>query len=469
MKAENISKALNLIMVIFFSILIISGPIFAVLNEKELLKPLVFGFVLALFIHYTVLFISCRTKKISPLMLCTALSVLCIGVKFSWIYMVRIEPLADYETYFNYAKALSESFFAPDRYVALFPHIFGYSWFLSLFIKIFGAGELLAPVINAVMSCISGIIIFRIMYRIKNEKAASLAYLLWIFCPSQTIYNSLVLSDLFYTTAILAFILVLTELKPKFLRVSAFGILSGFLLRAVNITRPIAAILIIALFIWIFVLRTNELKSNFKKLWLPFLGCTLLVYVLTGNAWGGYVKNRLGEEPASVPGYNIMVGFNMNSLGTWNLEDSALLTKYSNENGASALSAQNKMLDDAKELLSSGEVDFLKLFKNKLITFLGVDSSAVYYHQSVLPDTEKLLTDLCNTFYYMVIILVLFAFPKLIKYSRKTPISVVLLYIIGLTLAQMLVEVAGRYHYSIIPMLIITLVFGLFSEKEKQE
>lgn len=29
------------------------------------------------------------------------------------------------------------------------------------------------------------------------------------------------------------------------------------------------------------------------------------------------------------------------------------------------------------------------------------------------------------------------------------------LYILGLTLAQMLVEVAGRYHYSMIPMLLL--------------
>lgn len=30
-----------------------------------------------------------------------------------------------------------------------------------------------------------------------------------------------------------------------------------------------------------------------------------------------------------------------------------------------------------------------------------------------------------------------------------------LIHVLGLTLAQMLVEVAGRYHYSIIPMLIL--------------
>ena len=44
---------------------------------------------------------------------------------------------------------------------------------------------------------------------------------------------------------------------------------------------------------------------------------------------------------------------------------------------------------------------------------------------------------------------------RLWRSKRKTTYILVPLYITGLILAQMLVEVAGRYHYSIIPMLIL--------------
>ena len=49
----------------------------------------------------------------------------------------------------------------------------------------------------------------------------------------------------------------------------------------------------------------------------------------------------------------------------------------------------------------------------------------------------------------------LLAAVKLIKNLGNSGFGIMPMYVIGLTLAQMLVEVAGRYHYSIIPMLII--------------
>ena len=42
------------------------------------------------------------------------------------------------------------------------------------------------------------------------------------------------------------------------------------------------------------------------------------------------------------------------------------------------------------------------------------------------------------------------------------------LYFLGLTLAHMLVEVANRYHYSLIPILIIFAALGLTAEERSQ-
>jgi ABC-type enterochelin transport system permease subunit len=50
--------------------------------------------------------------------------------------------------------------------------------------------------------------------------------------------------------------------------------------------------------------------------------------------------------------------------------------------------------------------------------------------------------------------------------SRKLSPGLLLpLYFLGLTLAHMLVEVADRYHYSLIPVLIIIAVLGLTGEE----
>ena len=43
------------------------------------------------------------------------------------------------------------------------------------------------------------------------------------------------------------------------------------------------------------------------------------------------------------------------------------------------------------------------------------------------------------------------------------------LYALGLTLAQLLVEVAPRYHYSLIPMFLLTAQYALFGRRGGRE
>ena len=450
-------------MVLFFAFLIALGPILAVSSKRELVPACICGVLLAVGARHSMPRLA--FKKVHPLPLLLLLSGLCLLVKGAWIWRVPIEPLVDYETYFEYAKALSGSFHAPNRYVALFPHIFGYSWFLSFFIRLFGAGALLAPIINVLFSVLSGIFLFKITYRLLDVRAAVFSYLLWIFCPSQTIYNSLVFADLFYTTMLLGFLYILTCFGK---RAALFGILAGCLLRFVNITRPIAAIALIAVCIWLLILKAEEWKAPaFRKKWAMFLTVLIACYAVTGQMWTNYMEKRLGEAPAAIPGYSLMVGFNMKALGTWNIVDSMRLSHYSEAPGGSAAAAQAQMLRDMRTRLSSNEMHLPRLLKHKFITFLGADDAAVAYHHTVLPDTEGLFTALCNIFYYTVVCLALFSVPALYRHARKTSMAVVLLYSIGLILAQMLIEVAGRYHYSLLPMLIIAAQYGLFYESKE--
>ena len=60
-----------------------------------------------------------------------------------------------------------------------------------------------------------------------------------------------------------------------------------------------------------------------------------------------------------------------------------------------------------------------------------------------------------DVYYYFLAMLVLYAIACPLRKSPTNVCYIVPMYVLGLTLAQMLVEVAGRYHYSIIPMLIL--------------
>lgn len=85
--------------------------------------------------------------------------------------------------------------------------------------------------LNVVLTAVSGSFLFLLGRRWWGPPAGISAYLLWIACPSQTIYiyNSLVLSESLYTTLMLGALVLLTagEGRRPILR----GVAAGLVLR----------------------------------------------------------------------------------------------------------------------------------------------------------------------------------------------------------------------------------------------
>ena len=105
---------------------------------------------------------SANTKRTALL-----LTLLCAAVNLAWVLAVRIEPFSDYETYWQTACALASGgeIDAP-WYIAMYPHILGCSTFLSAFLKIFGEHVMVAAVINVILTCLSGLLIYSICLRL---------------------------------------------------------------------------------------------------------------------------------------------------------------------------------------------------------------------------------------------------------------------------------------------------------------
>ena len=389
-----------------------------------------------------------------------ALTLLCLAVKGAWVLLVRITPSGDYATFWGYANALAQQpVLEGGRYMALFPHIFGYASFLSWFIRLLGPGELLAQGLNVLLTAASGGFLFLLGRRWWGLPAGITAYLLWIACPSQTIYNSLVLSEPLYTTLMLGALVLLTaEGRRPILR----GVAAGLVLRWFNGVRPIAAVVIIALLSWRLVLKPEEwLLEESRRYWLGLLAALLAVYAVTGLLWQANLTRRIGEEPSTTPGYSVLVGFNQDSGGAWNQEDSQLLFSLSDAPGATAQQAQEGALEAAKDRITSGKVALLPLLRDKLRAFLGSDHACVGYVGSVVRHT-KLFALACNGFYYAAMVLAGGALVRLWRNRERSAVVLLPLYVLGLTCAQMLVEVAGRYHYSLIPVLLLLGQAALF-------
>ena len=389
----------------------------------------------------------------------------CFVLNLLWVLVIRIEPFSDYEQYWQVALALAAGTEIPTAwYIAMYPHILGTASFLSVFVRLFGASVFAVTVVNVLLSCLSCLLVYALTDELADSDAAFLAALLWAVCPCKLMLNSLVFSEPLYTCLILLFLTVFLRVDRRFSAgcglpaALGLGALLGLLLLLINIVRPIALILVIALVLWLLFLR-----GGFRdwKPWLCCLASLLLVYSLGGRLWDRQVEDRLGMEPASIPYYNIYVGFNEATQGQWSAEDMDLLFSYLSEEGVSTSEAQQRMIPHLKERLAS-VTDYPRLFASKLIAFLGNDELGGYtYRFTREPLFVKLCMGICNVFYYGVFLAALRALWLCFR-SRTLSAGLVLpLFFLGLTLAHMLVEVANRYHYSLIPSLIIFAAAGL--------
>ena len=411
-------------------------------------------------------------KRLGAKQTAAVLAVLCFAVNLVWILVVRIEPFSDYQTYWGCACTLAfgDPMAANElEYISVYPHILGYSSFLSLFLRLFGRHVMVGAVLNVVLTAASGLVIYRFCCRVLGDESAVVAFLLWIFLPSRLMLNSLIFSEPLYTFLVLAFLLCVTELDlhreelcGRYAVCIAAGLGLGVILRCIHIVRPIAAILIIALVIWLVFLRRGDLKNG--RLWISWgiiLAVLLCVYSVTGKLWDTRVTAFTGEEPASVPIYNIYVGFNEETQGQWSAEDMDLLFEHKHSGSLSAAEAQESMLPHLRERLRSG-IDFAGLFRSKLTAFMANDELGGYTYRYTRPELfVKICMVIDNVYYYMLLFLVLAGLWRMGCYYGLTAPLLCPLFALGLTLAHMLVEVSVRYHYSLLPVFIIIAAYAV--------
>lgn len=399
------------------------------------------------------------------------LLVVCFAVKLGVVLLCPVEPVSDYRTFYDFAVDLSQGGQTENRYVALFPHIFGYSWFLSLFFRVLGPSVRLAVVLNVVLTTVSMGLIYYICSVLGGRRMALVASVLWILWPNQSLENALVLSEPLYVTLLLGIWALFLELDRRMEQkwVWLLAVATGLLLVYLGLCRPIAAIPLIILVVWLFVLRGDPLRQ--WRLLGRKLVCFVLVLAIygTGTALGSsYIALRLGEEPASTPGYSLCVGFNDTYSGTWNYDDAGLLDSYSYQEGATAQWAQQQMLEEARQRITSGQIDFPSLFQRKLRIFLGNDDLGVWCC-GITPDwLYYLIQMLSNGFYLFVLGAMLWGCVLLVRHREAPLLVTVPLYYLGLTMAQMLVEVHSRYHYSLyVPMALVT-AYGISKSCRKR-
>ena len=386
-------------------------------------------------------------------------------IHLAWVLYFRLEPRMDYGIFWSIAQDMAAGREIAERLrAALFPHFLGYAALLSGLLRLFGENLLVAPILNVCLTTLAGLLLYRLVLRWRGLNAAALALLLWTLLPSKFFYNAMVLPEPWYTCLLLGALCLIAEVEernPKLPTAVVAGLFSGLLLGMSQTARPVAAAaLLLGLLLWVLLLR-RERGRAYRRLWSAFLLPLLAISLLTGVLWRSGAAQTLGEEPASIPGYSIFIGLNPVSLGADSGEDRAILQELSEEEGASAVSIQKQMLQKARERLHSGTIPFGKLFVSKMRIFLGCDEGGAFHSRAGLRDrTYQILALYSNIWYYTIGMLAFWGAWRLYRDDERRTVLLAPLYVIGLSLVQLLTEVAARYHYSVLPMLILLAAFS---------
>lgn len=478
---EKISTLLIRIMLCIYIALMCLGILIGTLGKLENISY-TFSLICAVILLLAAIYFRPRltvklntSPKLTPLSAGILLSLFCFIINFIWILCFQIEPTVDFLTFYETAQRISRWEPIDWLYIGLFPHILGYSTFLGYFMHLFGDSPLLAPLLNVILTTVSGAAIYLLCLRWAGYRPAVFAFFFWSICPSKLMYNSMVMSEPLYTCLILLFLLLLSLLcdahgsfLPRCLAVIPLSLICGAVLLAINVVRPVAMILLTAFFIWLLLLRGSELKNI--KIWvlmLVFTAGMLTSYSFCSNKWDRWELLKVFEETSDIPGYNIYVGLNPESEGSFSEADMDLLLnyRYDQEHG-SAIYAQEKMLEEAQARLNSGEINFPRLFAVKLGKLIGNDEGGAFYAKEELSHAQYLVcATISNIYYYVLVILSVFGAIVLYKKPAYTSVYMPVLYSIGLILAHLIIEVSGRYKYSIIPMLIILAAISLTRER----
>jgi 4-amino-4-deoxy-L-arabinose transferase-like glycosyltransferase len=371
-----------------------------------------------------------------------------------WIIFVNSKPYSDFSYYNNVAKQVANGGQWGDTYTSV-----GYSIVLGFVYKIFGSGIMVAKVFNLVLTFLSYVIFYKLLKKIHiSEGRKKVIYTVFVFFPNNIFYNSLIGTEIIFTTILLIITLIyFSDVRYKYIII---GVLTG--LNAM--IKPFFMVFFFAIILLEII--------NKRKFLVPLRNgiIVLILSLITIAPWCYRNTKLVGETTFISNNGGIVLYINNNSqnkLGRWmaasNVENSIVNKKeYVKANATE----KNKMLSKAaKKWIVGHPLQFVELgFKRLANTYLVPDDLNFTFYEAGLSDGIKnILMIIYSLIKYIVfipaiIIIVLSTVKVIIDIINKREIENFKLY--GLMCFYMvsctyfITEGQGRYSFPIIFIMI---------------
>lgn len=391
------------------------------------------------------------------------LSVIGISIRIFLTKLNYLTPFSDYLTFYDNATFFSENTkILNSRYIALFPYLSGYIVSLGTFFKIFSVKYVNVIFFNIVIDILTSLVLC-ITFRKKSLVGAVLIMASWLINPINIVWCAFA-----YPISIINFFIVLSlcmiqswEGRDNNLKIFiVYNILLGLVLALGNQFRPIFIIFVIALFICRLYQFLFE-KHSTKGMLILGMAILILVYVIADNLLVHTMQLFNSEEFSKTQGWTLYVGANIDSEGSWNLEDS----KYFYEVGENKTADETQiyMKNEAiRRVKNNGIIDDLKLLVDKfriLTSSLGGYSAQSFNYIQISYESalvDKIVSMVLKVTCFIIVYSNLFVG---IYYKNLKVKMIYMLVSLGIILSHLLVEVSPRYSIqAYIPMQILGII-----------
>lgn len=381
-----------------------------------------------------------------------------IGIILSvlWIVFIKTEPFSDFKYYNELAKQIAAGGQWGDTYTSV-----GYSIILGFVYKIFGSSIITAKIFNVILTALSYLIFYKLISNLHlKEGVRKIVYLLFILFPSNIFYNSVLCTEIIFTTVFLLTTLIYySKIKYKY-------VLIGVLVAVNSMIKPF----FMAFFLVIFLVELLS-KVKFSKV-VKHTAVIFIVSFIAISPWVYRNTKLMGQFTFISNNGGIVLYINNNSqnnYGRWmaaaDVENSVVNTdEYKKAN----TTEKNKMLSSsAKKWIKNNPGKFIELgFKRLFNTyFVGDDIIYALNGAGLSKSLEYVFISYANIardilFIPAIILIIISSVKIILNLIRKNPIESFTLY--GVICFYMfaavyfITEGQGRYSF---PVIFIALYF----------
>lgn len=329
-----------------------------------------------------------------------------------WVAVVNTKPFSDFAYYDEVARQIAAGGSWGDTYTSV-----GYSILLGGIYKIFGSSIVVAKIFNLALTFLNYMLMYKILKNIGlKENRRKLLYALFVFFPDNIFYNSILATEILFTTILLLITLIYHKnIKHKYIIIGA--------LTGINtMIKPFFMIFFFAIFVIEIILKFKFIKVIKHSL------IVLVTSALVVSPWIYRNTKLIGQFTYVSNNSGIVLYINNNSqnhYGAWmpasDVEDSIVnKQEYKKAN----MTEKNKMLSAAaKKWIKEHPIQFVQLgFKRLYKTYLAGYSITYSFNGADLNKiTENTLTAYSNA---ISILVAAVSIIVMIVYSKKVTFSI---------------------------------------------